>query len=86
MKFVIHMAVCTPATPLMFQSAVPSYLWLMKKNTAETAKGRLMDAKTTRYALAPINSSPVSSKISIEMCTGKSHLYSFESAVHSGNA
>ena len=52
------MAACTPGTPLKFHRGVPLYLWLMKYTNARAARGKLVKAKMTLYALAPMRSSP----------------------------
>ena len=58
MKFRIQTVSCTNGWPRRFHSGRPSYLWLMKCTRASVAKGRLIAAKMTLNALAPIRSSP----------------------------
>lgn len=58
MKLRSHVASCTPGTPLRFHSGVPLYLWLMKYTSARAASGKLVNAKITLYAFAPMRSSP----------------------------
>ncbi len=57
-KLRIHTASCTKGWPLKFHSGKPSYLWLMKCARANVARGRLIAAKMTLNALAPMSSSP----------------------------
>ena len=58
MKLSVHTASCTKGWPLKFHSGRPSYLWLMKCTRANVARGRLIAAKMTLKALAPMSSSP----------------------------
>lgn len=74
MKLSIHTASCTKGWPLKFHSGRPSYLWLMKCTRANVARGRLIAAKMTLKALAPMSSSPEHQILSYEM-RHPSHLH-----------